>query len=95
MFPNILMKIMKMKLWKQKKITDSNKGANSMEYNLGIAIRAKMKEMKQEGREEGTQKGLQEGILKVAKNLLNIGMDIDKISEVTDIPVDELQKLLS
>jgi len=89
------------------KIIESNKGVNSMEYNLGIAIRDKMKEMKQEGLQEGLQEGmqkglqegklegLQEGILKVAKNLFEAGMDIEKISEVTDIPVDELQKLLS
>ncbi len=69
------------------KIIDSNKGANNMEYNLGIAIRDKMREMEQEG--------LQKGKLEVAKNLLKTGMDINKISEVTDIPVDELQKLLS
>jgi len=73
------------------KIIDSNKGANNMEYNLGIAIRDKMKEMKQ----EGLQEGIQEGKLEVAKKLLNMEMDINKISEVTDIPVDELQKLLS
>ena len=28
------------------KIIDGNKGTNSMEYNLGIAIRDKIKEMK-------------------------------------------------
>ena len=80
------------------KIIESNKGVNSMEYNLGIAIRDKMKEMRQEGLQEGfqegIQKGLQEGKLEVAKNLLNVGMSIDKISEVTGIPIDELQKLL-
>ena len=72
------------------KIIESNKGVNSMEYNLGIAIRDKMKEMKQEGLQEGKQ----EGKLEVAKNLFKAGMDIDKISEVTGIPVHELQKLL-
>ena len=96
------------------KIIESNKGVNSMEYNLGIAIRDKMKEMRQEGLQEGKQEGLQEGFqegiqkglqkgklqglqegkLEVAKNLLNVGMAIDKISEVTGIPIDELQKLL-
>ncbi len=40
------------------KIIESNKRVNSMEYNLGIAIRDKMKEMKQEGKQEGLQKGL-------------------------------------
>jgi predicted transposase/invertase (TIGR01784 family) len=80
------------------KIIESNKEADSMVYNMEIAIRDKMKEMelkgRQEGRLEGKLEGKREGRLEVAKNLFDVGMDIEKISVITNIPVDELQKLI-
>ncbi|HOJ10661.1 MAG TPA: Rpn family recombination-promoting nuclease/putative transposase [Clostridiales bacterium] len=68
------------------KIIESNKEADSMVYNMEIAIRNKMKEVE--------LKGKQEGKLDVAKNLFDAGMDIEQIGIVTNIPVDELQKLI-
>ena len=88
------------------KIIESNKEADSMVYNMEIAIRDKMKEMelkgrqegilegKLEGKREGMREGKREGRLEVARNLFDAGMDIEKISIVTNIPVDELQKLI-
>jgi len=92
------------------KIIESNKEADSMVYNMEIAIRDKMKEMelkgrqegrlegklegKQEGKREGMREGKREGRLEVAKNLFDVGMDIEKISVITNIPIDELQKLI-
>jgi hypothetical protein len=40
------------------------------------------------------REGKLEGRLEVAKNLFDVGMDIEKISVITNIPVDELQKLI-
>ena len=49
------------------------------------------------GKEEGRKKGLEEGILTekkaIAKSMLEKNMDIDLISELTNISIKELEKL--
>ncbi len=73
------------------KIIESNKEADSMVYNMEIAIRDKMKEMELKGKQEGKL----ETILKVVKKLFAMGMDIEQISVITEMPIDELQELIA
>ncbi|NLC68195.1 MAG: Rpn family recombination-promoting nuclease/putative transposase [Clostridiaceae bacterium] len=72
------------------KIIDETVEVDNMVYAVEIALRKKIKEVKLEGRLEGKL----EGKLEVAKNMLAEGMDMEQISRITKIPVDELQRLL-
>ena len=82
-----------------------NKETEQMIYAIEIA----MKEMKQKGEAEGKAEGKAEGMaqgrtegiiegefnakLKIAKNLISIGMSIDQVGAVTGLPTEEIQKL--
>ena len=47
----------------------------------------------QRGREEGLQRGLQRGIRTTAKNLLALGLPIEKIAQATGLSIEEIEKL--
>jgi len=44
-------------------------------------------------RKEGFEKGKLEGKMEIAKNLLNINMDIEEICRLTGLSADEIKKL--
>lgn len=48
-----------------------------------------------EGKTEGKTEGKLEGKIEIAKNLLSQNMDISTISAVTNLPLDQIQKLKS
>jgi predicted transposase YdaD len=52
-----------------------------------------IKEGKIEGIIKGEQKGRNEGKLKIAINLLSKGMELDLVSEITNIPISKLKSL--
>ena len=68
-------------------------------------IKSVMEEVKKEGFKEGEKKGIQEGIekgiekgrmegmIQIAKKLLARGMDLDTVSEMTELPKDLLLKI--
>ncbi len=47
------------------------------------------------GIEKGIEKGKKEGKIAVAKKLLEKGMDIDEIAEITELSKEEIKKLLN
>ena len=47
----------------------------------------------EQGLEQGIEQGVEQGIIKIAKNLINLDMPLDKISKATGLSVDELNKL--
>ncbi len=49
---------------------------------------------KEEGLLEGLQKGRREGRLATARNMLGIGMTVDQIAKVTELPEEEVRKLM-
>ena len=51
-------------------------------------------EGKREGKKEGKIEGKRETIVKVAKKLLKQGMTIEEVSNVTELSVAELKKLM-
>ncbi|GGJ14011.1 hypothetical protein GCM10010885_24200 [Alicyclobacillus cellulosilyticus] len=55
----------------------------------------RMSKMAEEIFEMGEQKGLQQGRLEVARNLLKEGMAPDKVASLTNLPVEEVRKLLN
>ncbi len=57
-------------------------------YDLGF------KKGKQEGLQEGLQKGLQKGMQEAVAKLYKKGKTPEEISELLDIPLDEIKKLL-
>ena len=47
------------------------------------------------GMEEGIEKGIEKGKLEVARNLLSLGLDMDKIIKATGLTEEDIKKLLS
>ena len=47
----------------------------------------------QEGRQEGRQEGKYEAKLDMARSFLSLGVDKEKISVATGLPVQELEKI--
>ena len=62
-----------------------------MDYVTGIECAEKKGISK--GREEGRKQGEKENKRKIAKKLLEMGMEITKISEVTGLSDEEIRKL--
>jgi predicted transposase/invertase (TIGR01784 family) len=58
-----------------------------MTYTTRIA------EAKSEAREEGIRQGTQQAKLETAKTLLAFGDSIEKVSKVTGLSVEEIEKL--
>jgi len=52
-----------------------------------------LKTGREEGREEGIEKGREEEKNTIAKNMIQQGMELDQISKITKIPVEQLQLL--
>ena len=48
---------------------------------------------KQEGIKEGKEEGLKEGKIEIAKNMLKKGLDINLISELSGLTIEEVEKL--
>lgn len=46
-----------------------------------------------EGLELGLEQGLEQGVIKIAKNLINLNLPLEKISEATGLSLEELKKL--
>lgn len=66
-----------------------------MDYVTGIECAEKkgISKGREEGREEGRKQGEKENKIKIAKKLLEMGMEITKISEVTGLSDEEIGKL--
>jgi predicted transposase/invertase (TIGR01784 family) len=58
-----------------------------MDYNSNISA------ARTEGIQIGEQKGRQEGRLAVAANALRDGMPVEKIAELTGLPIDEVKQI--
>ncbi|CDX04028.1 hypothetical protein [Desulfitobacterium hafniense] len=50
---------------------------------------------KVEDKEKGLEKGVEKGKLEVAKNLLELGIEMEKIVKATGLPEDEIKKLMN
>ena len=47
----------------------------------------------QEGIEQGIEQGIEEGKIQVAKNLLNLGLEIEKIVKATGLSKEVIESL--
>ena len=67
------------------------------EKDMNSAIHYGKEEGMKKGLQEGLQKGLQEGKTSekkdIAKKMLEIGMDVEQIMKITDLPKEEIEKL--
>lgn len=66
---------------------------------LDLEKSATYRRLKEEGKIEGIKEGIKEGEkqgkLAVAKKLLKKGISIDEIAEITELPKEEIKKLLN
>lgn len=53
------------------------------------------KEGREEGREEGRKEGIAQGLAHVAKTMLDNGMDIQTISQMTGLPVSAIEDIIN
>ncbi len=60
--------------------------------NRDMAIRD-LNQMKREAREEGLEEGKLEGKLETAKAMLEDGLNVVRVSRLTGIPIEELERL--
>jgi predicted transposase/invertase (TIGR01784 family) len=49
----------------------------------------------EKGFEKGIEKGEKEKSIKIAQKLLEQGMDIDRIAEITELTKEEIRKLMN
>lgn len=79
---------------KVKQVYQNSEEAKEM---LITSIKRQKQEWKKEGIEEGIKKGIKEGIkegkLQLIRNLLQIGVSIEKIGEATELSIEEIQKI--
>lgn len=52
-----------------------------------------MKKGIRKGRQEGRQEGKLERNIEIAKNLLKINLSVEQIAQITDLSVEEIEKL--
>ena len=62
-------------------------------YNVQETRRIAKEEGKREGKEEGKKEGEKEAIMKVARNLLEMGMALKEIIQATGLSEEKLQEL--
>ena len=62
-------------------------------YDKQIMLEDKRKEGKLEGIREGKLEGIKEGQISMAKSMKSKNMDINLISEITGLTIEEIEKL--
>ena len=61
----------------------------------GEKIMTILEERELRGIEKWIEKGIEKGKIEVARNLLSLGLDIDKIVKATGLSEEDIKKLLS
>ena len=61
----------------------------------GQKIMTILEERELRGIKKGMEKGIEKGKLEVARNLLSLGLDMDKIIKATGLTEEDIKKLLS
>ncbi len=64
-----------------------------MKYDYENVLEYAVEQGEARGREEGRSEGLAEGKRETAKNLLSLGLTLDKIAFATGLSVEEVQAL--
>lgn len=64
-----------------------------MVSNLGLAVQDALRDAETKGKAEGKAEGEKGGMLKVARNMLLRSMDTSTISDVTGLPLAEIEEL--
>lgn len=80
-----------------KEYEDSLKAYRDVKNSIDTALEKGREEGREEGRAEGRKEGREEGknlkAIQIAKKMLDAGMDIDTIINLTDLSKDEIEKL--
>lgn len=67
---------------------------NQAKYAARVVGREEGREEgRKEGREEGREEGIKEAKVEVAKKLLKMNIELEKIIEITELTKEELEKL--
>ena len=61
---------------------------------INTAKKDSFAEGRKEGREEGRKEGIAQGLAHVAKTMLDNGMDIQTISQMTGLPVSAIENII-
>lgn len=82
-------------------VISESKEAESMVYNFGVTLREEMAMKEKRGFEKGYKKGIEDSInegenrkaISIIKNALLKGLEISTIAEITELPVEEVEKI--
>ena len=66
---------------------------NDLNYEKQEGLKEGIKKGKEEGLKEGLDKGLKEKSIEIAKNMLKEGLDINLISKLSGLSIDEIKNL--
>jgi len=95
-FQNILETIAQEQLT-DKEVEEMGTAAEKLQWSINAAREAALEEGIEKGMEKGIVKGMekgqQEAMLAIAKNLLQYGMETNRVSELTGLSLDEVKKL--
>jgi predicted transposase/invertase (TIGR01784 family) len=78
----------------RKELASEIQGIVEVKTMLRTSIKRYGEKLLQEGKLEGKLEGIQEGIQKTARALLREKMPVNKISEITGLSIEEIEKLI-
>ena len=76
-----------------KEYEDSLKAYRDVKNSIDTALEKGREEGREKGREEGREEGKNLKAIQIAKKMLDAGMDIDTIINMTDLSKSEIEKL--
>ena len=75
------------------KLLEDNKEVETMVYNLEVALKREFSQRELKGKLEGKLEGLNEAKKNIAKKMLDKGISIEEVSDVTSLDVCEIEKI--
>lgn len=76
--------------WREKGRRDENA---ALSFAIKKGLKQGFEQGLEKGLEQGKQKGIEQGIIKTAKNMLKMNMDVKIIKEATGLSEDEIEKI--
>ena len=70
---------------------DLHQRASMVKTHFGRGHREGLEKGREEGREEGLEKGREEATVEIVRNLLQIGLSVEQLSQTTGLSVDKIR----
>jgi predicted transposase/invertase (TIGR01784 family) len=77
----------------QQLLLDAYSDAHTWEFLLEEKTEKALKDGLEQGLKQGLEQGWEQSKREIAQNLLEIGLDVDKIAQASGLSVEEIQRL--